>query len=185
MMDNQFTLPTDSESKDYYIIEAPQICRICLNTQPLEFISPCSCSGTSKFAHKNCLKTWILMKYPTLFDPKCEVCTGKYKIEVKTILKCKRNFFNGNSLMNFLIITFALFGLFACLIITYKFSYSLVYLQKSKVLGLVTISLTLTPSFLYMICIYTQFSNFCIIYEEEDFEIYDKQIKDDEEKKFI
>lgn len=38
-------------------MENPQ-CRICLEEEPLDFISPCQCRGTQRFVHRECLDLW-------------------------------------------------------------------------------------------------------------------------------
>lgn len=50
-------------------------CRICFETHNQEtLISPCKCSGTSKYVHKECLDKWIVYKKNDI----CSVCQEKY-----------------------------------------------------------------------------------------------------------
>ena len=65
---------------------AERICRICLNThsdhQP-KFVSPCACSGSAKYVHEYCLKTWLnyQLNTPQMKNKKdsqldCEICAS-------------------------------------------------------------------------------------------------------------
>ena len=50
------------ESMDLNPEEELRLCRICLEGEEInkqEFISPCACSGTQKYVHLNCIKTWL------------------------------------------------------------------------------------------------------------------------------
>ena len=67
-------------------------CRICFeNTPPL--IHPCKCSGSSKYVHLVCLKTWISSQHSNPKGSQCEVCRTKYKMKISTSksLSCKAN----------------------------------------------------------------------------------------------
>jgi len=72
----------------YSILEETDIltCRICLeNDLEDNFISPCNCSGTSKYVHKDCLNKW---RYSFEYSPfsnndikrynECDVCKSEY-----------------------------------------------------------------------------------------------------------
>jgi len=66
-------------------------CRICLeNDLEDNFISPCSCSGTSKYVHKECLNKW---RYSFEYSPfsnndikrynECDVCKSQYTYPIQ------------------------------------------------------------------------------------------------------
>lgn len=64
------------------------ICRICLSTDKVQIlISPCSCTGSHKYVHEECLKKWILSK-----DVKnislCELCQSQFKMEFEVSSNC-------------------------------------------------------------------------------------------------
>jgi E3 ubiquitin-protein ligase DOA10 len=51
-------------------------CRICLEEDELDkLMSPCKCSGTSKYVHKYCLNKWIIISKK---HEKCNVCNADY-----------------------------------------------------------------------------------------------------------
>lgn len=60
-------------------------CRICFDSERNDLISPCLCSGTSKFVHDKCLKTWISSQEVNNSKPKCEICNYEYKMKMKII----------------------------------------------------------------------------------------------------
>ncbi|KAL4024178.1 hypothetical protein IC575_017956 [Cucumis melo] len=53
-------------------------CRICHEEEfesPLQLEAPCSCSGTIKFAHRDCIQRWCSEKGSTV----CEICLQNYE----------------------------------------------------------------------------------------------------------
>jgi|UniRef100_A0A6C0C0B3 hypothetical protein len=59
-------------------------CRICFLTEEddpnLEFISPCACSGTSKWVHIECLNRWRLESVNPTSMTRCSECRTEYRI---------------------------------------------------------------------------------------------------------
>ena len=54
----------------------PNECRICYDTLRQDsMISPCNCSGSMKYVHKQCLLSWI----NTMHGLKCHVCGIQYR----------------------------------------------------------------------------------------------------------
>jgi hypothetical protein len=70
-----------------------KLCRICFEAETVtsELISPCKCSGSIKWVHEECLKTWILGNRDELQGSSCELCSYEYKmnLEVKSELNYK------------------------------------------------------------------------------------------------
>ena len=58
-------------------------CRICFEKEEEDnrFISPCLCSGTSKYVHYKCLETWRSTNSDTDAFYQCKECNANYKIE--------------------------------------------------------------------------------------------------------
>ncbi|ESQ36677.1 hypothetical protein EUTSA_v10008710mg [Eutrema salsugineum] len=64
-------------------------CRICHEEEEEAesyFEAPCSCSGTVKFAHRDCIQRWCDEKGNTI----CEICLQEYKPGYTTTLKPSR-----------------------------------------------------------------------------------------------
>ncbi|XP_013638706.1 PREDICTED: uncharacterized protein LOC106343898 [Brassica oleracea var. oleracea] len=63
-------------------------CRICHEEEEAEsyFEAPCSCSGTVKFAHRDCIQRWCDEKGNTI----CEICLQDYKPGYTTTSKPSR-----------------------------------------------------------------------------------------------
>lgn len=62
-------------------------CRICLENDTLKnLISPCRCSGNSKFVHYKCIEQWRKINISNHKYHTCEVCNGKYDITPKKSL---------------------------------------------------------------------------------------------------
>ncbi|XP_042427020.1 uncharacterized protein LOC122014707 isoform X2 [Zingiber officinale] len=56
-------------------------CRICLETDGRDFISPCKCKGTSKYVHRECLDHWRSVKEGFAFAH-CTTCKAPYYLRV-------------------------------------------------------------------------------------------------------
>lgn len=65
-------------------------CRICLETEVCseKFIRPCKCSGSVKFVHEECLKSWLVSLNKDLDGSKCEICSTQYKMNFIIKRKC-------------------------------------------------------------------------------------------------
>ena len=61
------------------------ICRICLDhfKENSNLIAPCHCTGTMKYVHNTCLKTWIEENNKNIAFAECEICKFKYKVKIK------------------------------------------------------------------------------------------------------
>lgn len=75
--------------KDYE--EFTKICKICLDNDESDLISPCKCSGSQKYVHKDCLNSWMQKKFTDFEKACCEMCKSKYNIKVVYKRKCKRS----------------------------------------------------------------------------------------------
>lgn len=76
------------------LISFTPTCRYCLSTDNVEgMISPCRCSGTSQYVHKQCLIEWLNSKgnrlvYPFVlnkFGLKCEICLTSYQLKTEKV----------------------------------------------------------------------------------------------------
>lgn len=58
-------------------MDTSPMCRICIETTGAEsMVSPCDCSGTMKYVHKECLLLWVNSSHRV---DRCDVCGGQYK----------------------------------------------------------------------------------------------------------
>lgn len=67
------------------------LCRICFESEPEKFISPCGCVGTAAYVHESCLEMWILLKFPNPQEAHCEICNEKFTVNTKSQCACKLN----------------------------------------------------------------------------------------------
>lgn len=67
-----------------------KMCRICLEENDIQMISPCACFGYSKYVHEKCLKTWINVKFKNFKEASCEVCKEKFAINRIRHINCKK-----------------------------------------------------------------------------------------------
>ena len=54
-------------------------CRICFQNTNTKFLSPCLCSGTSKYVHKECLDIWRITSLNREAYKRCMECKGEYQ----------------------------------------------------------------------------------------------------------
>ena len=63
---------------------APRECRICLSADDQDdLISPCLCSGTSKWVHRACLDRWRAVKHQTSAFTHCTECRFEFWITLR------------------------------------------------------------------------------------------------------
>ncbi|KAL0214414.1 hypothetical protein P9112_006598 [Eukaryota sp. TZLM1-RC] len=60
-------------------------CRVC-HCPSSDLISPCNCTGSLAYIHRECLEQWLMFKKIALFDARCEVCLSRYSIPIKLTL---------------------------------------------------------------------------------------------------
>jgi hypothetical protein len=62
----------------------PLQCRICLDDDEMQnLVSPCNCSGTSKYIHPHCLTIWRNQNIDTPYYKTCIDCRTDYKYSVE------------------------------------------------------------------------------------------------------
>ena len=66
------------------------MCRVCFEDEADadKLITPCRCKGSSKFIHRECLKTWLMSQMRERLEARCEVCKYLFNVEIKEIKKC-------------------------------------------------------------------------------------------------
>lgn len=71
-------------------VQEETTCRICMEpaSPNLPLISPCKCSGSVKYIHEECLKTWIISQEGDIDEGKCELCHTSFLMEFKIGRKC-------------------------------------------------------------------------------------------------
>jgi hypothetical protein len=77
------------------------ICRICFEEETINniFISPCSCSGSSKHVHKPCLNTWRNLNRDSEAWEKCMECHTKYVLRYRYPLENEELFSKTNGML--------------------------------------------------------------------------------------
>ena len=51
-------------------------------------ISPCRCSGSLKYIHESCLKTWLASKLTDIENANCEICKTEFLMDFVVTSKC-------------------------------------------------------------------------------------------------
>ena len=73
------------------VINLNRQCRICMEGEGLNLplLSPCRCSGTIRYSHEECLKTWIVSYTEDIAEACCEICKTPLLMEFKMHYKCR------------------------------------------------------------------------------------------------
>ena len=151
-----------------------KICRICLEENDSEMISPCACFGYSKYVHEECLKTWIKIKFQNFEEAICEVCKEKFSIKRIRHINCKKKIDSQDITFTFikvLIIGIVMFiSSFGSMIIMILFldkgKYSIFFgLSLLIFLPAILFSIALIANLLFKICIEVTFENVLGTYE--------------------
>jgi hypothetical protein len=87
------------------------ICRICMDFDSKDnpLITPCKCSGSVKYIHEECLKTWLVSQDVDIDKGECELCKTPFSMEFKIGRRCsiKESLSNGWSHFIYLPVLFA------------------------------------------------------------------------------
>lgn len=68
---------------DINLSSSVPICRIChCSGEEEELIEPCRCSGSVGYAHKSCIRKWVVSSARSA----CELCNYEFKTETKRIV---------------------------------------------------------------------------------------------------
>jgi hypothetical protein len=61
-----------------------RVCRICLEveTESKGLICPCKCSGSIKYVHEGCLKSWIISSKKDIQGCCCDLCKEQFEMEI-------------------------------------------------------------------------------------------------------
>jgi hypothetical protein len=86
---------------DFFLKNTIKTCRICLEEDSYEYISPCLCKGTQKYIHVECLKKWRNINSHNIEKrDSCEICKFKFLFQqislidyTKYIVKYNKYFF--------------------------------------------------------------------------------------------
>ena len=68
-------------SNDVTVLDARSCCRICFGEEP-ELLAPCKCSGSVKYVHESCARTWILTSSSDVARAACELCKEPYRLQI-------------------------------------------------------------------------------------------------------
>jgi E3 ubiquitin-protein ligase DOA10 len=144
-------------------VQEDEMCRICLNPGSERLISPCNCTGSSKYVHEICLRTWISFKYISLKEAHCEVCKFVYKINAINTYKCKptqgvKQNFNSCCSIPILLILLISSGLILFIVITTYVDFKISVLNSCMIL-----IATFIPPFITCILLTRSLLKICIV----------------------
>ena len=85
-MDRQKIVPESEEVE----LSLNKSCRICMEgDSSFALLSPCKCSGSIKYIHEECLKTWLVSHNEDLSESCCELCKTPLLMEFTMKHKCQ------------------------------------------------------------------------------------------------
>lgn len=73
-------METTSDSSDTCIEIQPPVCRICLESEPVnQLFNPCACDGSIAWIHRSCLIKWFKITSKNENKVRCELCQTPYQ----------------------------------------------------------------------------------------------------------
>ena len=105
---------SNKEKSEESSIKVP-LCRICYEAEKENniLIHPCRCTGSVRYVHEECLKTWLLCSDQDLANRACELChtTFSMKYEIVSYITCKELCDENVGICIFIPILLAILGL--------------------------------------------------------------------------
>lgn len=87
-MNQTLVIPYTQENNISLCVDDFKMCRICLTSENSgTLINPCACTGSQKFVHEECLKTWLLTKKKDDLN-QCELCKENFKMTFEVTSAC-------------------------------------------------------------------------------------------------
>lgn len=167
-------------------IASERTCRICMEPEDQEnpLLSPCKCSGTIRYIHEECLKTWLVSHFEDIAKSCCELCKTSFSMEFKMKAKCqpKNSCSAGLSSCMFIPILSAiviiLFVIICLLTDRYLTTSSA---DEEKVYTIALIITCAFSSLILTILIINSLKSACIIPQLEDWHIFPQSSEVDDE----
>lgn len=165
--------------------EAYALCRICLETDFTEStISPCRCSGSLKYIHEDCLKTWLATKHKDLHNVKCEICHTGFLMSFSVRTKCSMNMTLDERLNQFLFMPLLLSMLSMLIFIVYIIVEKLMTApgeNEEVAYGVVlAVSCSISISIIIVIIVRT-IKEACFVSELSEWKIFDQEFDVEQE----
>lgn len=167
-------------------INPARSCRICMEHESpsLPLIHPCKCSGSIKYIHEECLKTWLVSHYEDLAEAACELCKTSLSMEFRMRHQCQPKHSCTSGLNSCMFIPV----LAAIVIILFIIVYLLADRYLSSTSGSdekgYTIALIITcavSGLILTILIITSLKEACFVTQLEDWKIFSQNFNEDEE----
>ncbi|OMJ86982.1 hypothetical protein SteCoe_11378 [Stentor coeruleus] len=176
-------LPNSSQEPE---INFEKICRICMEPENQEnpLLSPCKCSGTIRYIHEECLKTWLVSHFEDIAKSCCELCKASFTMEFKMKAKCQpqNSCSAGLSSCMFIPILSAivviLFVIICLLTDRYLTTSSA---DEEKVYTIALIITCAISSFILTILIISSLKSACFVPQLEDWRIFSQNFEDNDE----
>lgn len=168
---NNFSDITNFDSNILSCSQGKNFCRICFegDIEGSPLISSCSCKGTIKYIHENCLKNWILSLNQDQFDYKCDIC--KYPLQMKIKYKTVISFKNLKKEICTILLSPYLTLLNSCFIFIiaeyfYKFAFDF---SKSFIVKIISL-------ICFMVLIYFEWFLLCLFFNAIKFGCFDYRV---------
>ena len=145
-------------------------CRICLESNNQEsMISPCRCSGTSQWVHRECIERWIRQCENLEAKKKCMECHHYYEyyftedtLLIKYFKVFKKNFYKISALISsiLILIAFTIFGIDK---------------PREKIKSILDIYVQIVYIIWILINLYIELTGFYCSYKDKELKLYVKK----------
>ncbi|OMJ83687.1 hypothetical protein SteCoe_15358 [Stentor coeruleus] len=167
-------------------ITCERTCRICMEPENQEnpLLTPCKCSGTIRYIHEECLKTWLVSHFEDIAKSCCELCKTDFSMEFKMRAKClpKKSCSAGISSCMFIPILSAIIMILfiiICLLADRYLTASLA--DEDKVYTIALIITCSISSFILTILLISSLKSACLFPQLENWRIFSQNFEDKEE----
>jgi hypothetical protein len=165
-------------------------CRICMEPDHKDnpLITPCKCSGSVKYIHEECLKTWLISQEGDIDEGQCELCKTHFQMEFKIGRKCspKESMRNGWSPLLYLPVLFAV--MIMLFLVIYLLSERYINISQGQNEQGYTIALMITcgiSGLVLLLLIVNTLKEICFILRLEEWHIFSQNFSQHESEEAI
>lgn len=156
-------------------------CRICMepNSSDNPLITPCKCSGSVKYIHEECLKTWLVSQDIDIDKGQCELCKTSFLMEFKIGKRCSIRESTSNGWSHFIYLPILFSVMIMLFLVIYLLAERYININQSQDEQGYTVALMVTCGIcglVLMLLIINTIKEICFIPCLEEWRIYSQNL---------
>lgn len=165
-----------------------KLCRICMEPESadLNLISPCKCSGTVKYIHEECLKTWIVSQEGDIDDGQCEICKTEFLMNFKIGRKCEPKESIKNGMTPILYLPILIVVMIMLFLIIFLLAYKFINISDKPGEVGYTVALMITcgvSGLILLMLVISTLKEICFVAKLDEWHIYNQLFEEDDQFK--